>query len=248
MSMPGFDGTILRQRELRFFGVAIPSLIRFVEGLEGQLEKATPLFLRFGRALEEIERSPPIEGYEAFLIDQGRDPFESRFLARVLIKCGAELCLERAAKRKLASAIGRLIKCHDHSPLVISRRAKSLRLVLNEPAVEAPLHEALATAEFPQTIYALKELIDRAVDRDTAACRRLIEISKALRAHLGNPRGRAPTVAGATHELLLDLLNRSFTYDPIKDDITDGATRATRVAMNNPNFDSRPACRRHKRK
>ena len=67
MSMPGFDGTILRQRELRFFGVAIRSLIRFVEGLEGQLEKATPLFLRFGRALEEIERSPPIEGYEAFL-------------------------------------------------------------------------------------------------------------------------------------------------------------------------------------
>ena len=134
MSTPGFDGAILGQRELRLFGVAIPSLIRFVERLEGQFEKATPLFLRFGRALEEIGRSPPIEGYEAFLIEQGRDPFESRFLARVLIKCGAEACREQAAERKLAGAIGQLVKCHDRNTLVISHRANSLRLVLNEPA------------------------------------------------------------------------------------------------------------------
>src|SRR5208283_310724 len=240
MSPLGFDGAILRQRELRFFGVAIPSLIRFVEGLEGQLERATPLFLRFGRALEELGRSPPIKGYEPFLIEQGRDPFESRFLARVLIKCGAESCRELAAERQLASAIGRLVKCHGRSPLVISRRAKSLRQVLSEPAVEAPLHEALSTAGCPETIYALKELIDLAANRDTAACRRLIEISEALHPQLANPRGRPPTLAGATHELLLDLLKRTFTYDPIIDDITDGATRATRAAMNSPNFDSRP--------
>src|SRR5208283_2785516 len=237
MSTPGFDGAILGQRELRFFGVVIPSLIRFIEGLEGQLEKATRLFLRLGRALEEIGRSPPIAGYEAFLIEQGRDSFESRFLACVLIKCGAESYREQAAGRKLASAIGRFVKCHGRSPLVISRRAKSLRLVLSEPAVEAPLHEALATAGFAGAMYALKGLIDRAVDRDTAACRRLIEISEALHPHLVNPRGRPPTVAGATHELLLDLVKRRFTYDPINDDVTDGATRATRIAMNSPNFD-----------
>jgi len=248
MSAPDVDGAILPQRELRFFGIAIPSLIRFAEGLEGQFERATPLFLWLARALEEIGRSPAIEGYEAFLIDQGRDPFESRFLARVLIKCGAESCREQAAERKLRSAIGRLVKCRDGSPLVISRRAKSLRVALNEPAVEAPLHKALATAGYPEAIYALKELIDRAVDRDTAAHRLLIEISEALHPHLANPRGRAPTVAGATHELLLDLLKRSFTYDPVEGDLTDGATRATRTAMNRPNFDSRPACRRRKRK
>ena len=246
MSTPSFDGAILGRRELRFFGVAIPSLIRFVGGLEGQLDKATPLFFRLGRALEEIGRSPPIEGYEAFLIEQGRDPFESRFLARVLIKCGAESCREQAAERKLASAIGRLVKCHDRSPLVISRRAKSLRLVLNKAAVEAPLGEALATAGFAGAMDSLKELIDQAVNRDTAACRQLIEISQALHPHLADPRGRAPTVASATHELLLDLLKRTFTYDPIEGDFTDGATRATRVAMYSPNFDPRPACRRRK--
>ena len=82
--------------------------------------------------------------------------------------------------------------------------------------MEAPLHEALATAALPEAMYALKELIDRALDRDTAACRRLVEISQALHPHLADPRGRAPTVASATHELLLDLLKRTFTYDPIK--------------------------------
>ena len=86
------------------------------------------------------------------------------------------------------------------------------------------------------------------MDRDTAACQLLIEKSEALRPHLADPRGRALTVAGATHELLLDLLKRTFAYDPTKGDFTDGATRATRVAMNSPNFDPRPACRRRKRR
>ena len=146
----------------------------------------------------------------------------------------------------MASAIRGLVKVEHRSPLVVSRRAKALRLALDEPAVEAPLCEACTAARISETIDSLKELVERATNRDNAACRRLIAISKALSPHLIDPRGRAPSVESTTHELLLVFEEQAYTYDPIDGDMVDRATLATRTAMNNPNFDPRPAWRRRK--
>ena len=81
------------------------------------------------------------------------------------------------------------------------------------------------------------------MDRDAAACRQLTEISMALRSHLRDPRGRIPSVASTTHELLLHWHKGAYTYDAYAGDMTDSATRATRVAMNALDFDPRPARR-----
>ena len=167
-------------------------------------------------------------------------------MARMTIKLGEELQQQQLAERSLASAIGKLAKAQDASSLVVSRRAKVLGRALNELEVEARLGNARALAGISETIDSLKELVGRAMDRDDASCRRLIEISKALRPHLCDPRGRVPSVTSTTHELFLHVWTGAYTYDPIADDMTDGATLATRTAMNDPNFDPRPAQRRRR--
>ena len=145
------------------------------------------------------------------------------------------------AGRKLASAVGELAKNEAASPLVISRRAAALRHALNEPAAILCLQAGCYAAGVRENVDLLNEIIDQAMNRDGKACTRLIEISKALRPHLPNPRGRLPDVPSATHELFLHLQKQAYTYDPIKGDMADKATRATRTAMASPDFDPRPA-------
>ncbi|MGA2795676.1 MAG: hypothetical protein ABSE69_19595, partial [Roseiarcus sp.] len=168
-------------------------------------------------------------------------------LAYALVKLGAEHLAEELAARKLASAVGKLVRNEAANPFVVSRLAVALRHALNEPAAKSRLGAACYSAGVQEVFYSLNEIVDQAVNRDGKACRSLVDICKALRPHLPDPRGRRPDLAGATHELLLHIQNRAYTYHAYSEDMTDGATRATRAAMNNQDFDPRPAWRRLKK-
>ncbi len=165
-------------------------------------------------------------------------------MANAIKKLGGELLGQRLAERNVSISLVALAKAEGASSLVISRRAKVLGRALNEPLVEVPLRNACATAGLSMSIDSLQALVGRAMDRDDAACRRLIEISRTLRRRLRDPRGRVPSIASVTHEVLLHVVKRAYTVDPDEGDITDPATLATRIAIGDPDFDSRPARRR----
>jgi hypothetical protein len=231
---------------------AIPEIIsdanKDVNKIETLASKVAPVLIQLEEELETIGRSPPVKAYEAFFAKKGRGRVDARLVANALIKLGVEHHAEVRAGRKLASAVGELAKNEAASPLVISRRAAALRHALNEPAAESCLQAGCYAAGVRETLDSLNEIIDQAMNRDGKACTRLIEISKALRPHLPNPRGRLPDVPSATHELFLHLQKQAYTYDPIKGDMADKATRATRTAMASPDFDPRPAWRRLKKR
>jgi len=246
MSAQGLNGASSRQCPPWILEFAAPNLLRVAAGLEGLVQRMIPALLRLSQVIEQIEQLPAVPAYESFLIQRGRNPSEARFLAPMLIKYGAAVSVEQLAERKLASAISQLLKNHDASLLIISRRAKALRRALEDPSVEASFRRACSSAEIFEPIKLLKDLITRASYRDEVACRRVVEISKALRPCLRNPRGRVAEVASITHELLLDLQDRAYTYNPIDDEMTDSSTLSTRAAMNDSAFDPRPAWRRFK--
>jgi hypothetical protein len=243
MTAPSLNVLTSKDIEQGFLEHLTLVLVRVVKGMATLLQQAAPVLFRMAQTIEQLEKLPPVKGYEAFFIEEGRHPLEARFMALVTIKLGADLRQQRLAERSLTSAIGRLAKVEGAGSLVISRRAKHVACALNEPLVEVPLENARTLAGVSESIDSLKELVSRAMDRDAAACRRLTEISMALRSHLRDPRGRIPSVASTTHELLLHWHKGAYTYDAYAGDMTDSATRATRVAMNALDFDPRPARR-----
>ena len=165
-----------------------------------------------------------------------------------LLATGQRLQEEKLAEQRLAGAIVVLAETHGRGSLVISRRAKKLGEALG-PSVEVSLREAWAMADLPHSFNLLEKLVAMAMDRDADACHRLTEIARALRPGLRDPRGRFPTLESATHEALLALREKgAYTYDDVSGDMTDAATRATRIAMNAPDFDPRPAQRRQRRR
>lgn len=246
MAVPRLDAMTSRDLGHGLVEVLAPIFIRVATGIELLVRQAAPVLFGVAQAIEQIEKLPPVERYEALLIQKGHHPLEARFIARVIIKLGEDLHQECLAEQSLASAIRPLAKTQNASPLVVSRRAKVLERVLKDPVVEAPLRKACALVSVSESIDSLKELVGRGLDRDAAACWRLTEISRELRPHLRDPRGRVPTVASTTHEILLHWHKGAFTYDPNFEDMTDGATLATRIAMNAPDFDPRPARRRQR--
>jgi hypothetical protein len=228
----------------RFLEALASACMRIVEGGALLLQQAAPMLLRVAQAVEQIEKLPPVKGYEPFLIEDGRHPIVARALAYAINKLGEELLEERLAERSLASAIVSLAKAAGASSLVISRRAKVLGRALNEALVEVPLRNACAVVGLSMSIDSLQALVGRAIDRDDAACQRLVEISRMLRRRLRDPRGRVPSIASVSHELFLHLVKRAYTVDLFDGDMTDPATSATRTAIGDPDFDPRPARRR----
>ena len=161
-----------------------------------------------------------------------------------LSRLGKQRLQEIRAERKLASAIFGIVKAEDATPLVISRRARSIIAALDDEMAMAALWNAWTKAGILDTPYSIGELAERAVRRDPAACSRLREVCVALKPYLCDPRGRIPSELSVTHELQLYLLRQAYTYDPIDGVFDDPATRATEIAMRAHKFDPRPAYRR----
>ncbi len=221
----------------------------FVAAIAAWFRKAAPMMRRLAQAVEQLENAPPVKGYEPLLLADGYDPLEARFLAAVTLTTGQRLQEEKLAEQRLAGAIAALAEAHGRGSLVISRRAKKLGEALEGPSVEVSLCEAWAMAGLPDSFHLLEKLVAMAMDRDADACQRLTEIARALRPGLRDPRGRVPSLESATHEALLALREKgAYTYDDVSGDMTDASTRATRVAMNAPDFDPRPAQRRQRRR
>lgn len=201
-------------------------------------------FLQLAADLQRIESLPPVPGYEATLIANGHVPLGARILGLNLLRLGKQRLKEIRAERKLASAIFGIVKAEDATPLVISRRARSILAVLDDEMAMAALYDAWAQAGLSGTAHSIGDLADRATRRDVAACIRLGAICAALMPFVSDPRGRIPSEAGVTHELQLYLLRQAYTYDPIDGIFDDPATRATEIAMRTQKFDPRPAYRR----
>ncbi len=208
-----------------------------------RLEAAAP---RIAQAIARIERLPRVKGYEEYLEQQGHPALVARLLANLIIKLGRQLRQERLAAKKVASVVCSLVKAQGATALVLSRKAKALQLLLSQPCVDAAFKDAWLQAAVAEPRDTFLELVDRARARDKTACQRLVEIAKSLKPYLCDPHGRAPTVVSATHELLLHLAGRGYTFSYIFDDMTDPATLATREALDAPYFDPRPARRRLK--
>ncbi len=201
------------------------------------------------QAVEQLENAAPVKGYEPLLLADGYNPLEARFLAAATLTTGQRLQEEKLAEQRFAGALAALAEAQGRGSLLISRRAKRLGEALEESSVEVPLCEAWAMAGLPDSFHLLEKLVATAMDRDADACQRLTEIARALRPALRDPRGRVATLESATHEAFLALREKgAYTYDDVLGDITDASTRATRVAMNAPDFDPRPAQRRQRRR
>ena len=215
----------------------------FRRAIEEFVLNPPPALLKFAADLRLIEQSPPVPGYEAILIDKGHHPLAARILAGNLLRLGRQRLEEICADRKLASAVFGVVKAKNATPLVISRRARPIMAALDDWLAMPALRDAWAKAYLPETESSFRQLVERAMERDAAACS---ELAVALKPYLADPRGRIPSVATLTHELLLTIVDRAYTYDPIDDGYNDPATRATRVALNAPTFEPRPARRRQK--
>jgi hypothetical protein len=212
------------------------------------IEDALPALPQFVAALQRIEQSPPVAGYESFLIKKGFEPIMARLLARNFLRLGAERLKERQAERNLASAVYALVAAGKATPLVISRRARAIAAALDNGMALPSLRAACAKARIPETEYSIQELVERATRRDAIACSRLIEICPALKPNLVNPRGLTLTKATATHEVALHFVKQAYTYDSINNVFKDPASQATSIAMNIKKFDPRPALRRFREK
>lgn len=121
--------------------------------------------------------------------------------------------------------------------------------MLEDRVAEPALFNAWTAAGIPETCHNLDVVLAAAAARDREACKRLVDIAKALKPKLRNPRGRVPSLASATHEIFFVMRGRegAYTYDSDSGDIIDPVTEATRLAMNDPDFDPRPAYRRRQR-
>jgi hypothetical protein len=247
----GFDGSASRGLPDVVGGLppALARLIvfagRFADAFAEFLEKAAPTLSSWARSIVQHPVSPPIKAYEAYFLETGYTPLEARLLAFLLTELGETLRQESHAEPKLSSAVNSVIKAEGASTLVIARRAKVLRKALNEPVVGKPLGTACSLAGVSSASF--RELVERAASSDQRACRELVETSKALSAHLFDPRQKAPSISSSTHELLLEAAGSSYTFNAYRDTMTDRATLATRAAMADPDFDPRPAARRLKR-
>ena len=212
-----------------------------------------PLLSQSHSLLQRVAADPPTPGIEVLLVSElGHDPLQARFMARVIRSCGERWAAERInIEKPLASALRRLAKQTDGTPLLISRRAKSLRRLLDDGSAEPLLRSELEKSGLqpgPDDFYTI---IERACNRDGEGCRFLVEAAKALVHHLPDPRGRPLSTATGMHLLLLWYLGSSgrkiaYTWSEDAEQFVDPATRATRLVVNDPDFDPRPAWRLYK--
>jgi hypothetical protein len=236
---------------LSFIGISqadLDGVVGIADRFLCHLEDARPALIAVFEEAERFVQSPPVAGYEGLLIGEGHHPYAARLLARILEQLGKDLVEQRRAERKLSSAIYAVASVEHATPLVISRRARSVIAALGNGMASSALYDACVKAGIPETVSSFAELAECAKAREAIACTRLSDVCRALKPLVVDPRGLVPSEASATHELYLSLANRGYTFDAVSDAFVDSATLATRIAKNLPKFDPRSARRRIRKK
>lgn len=127
----------------------ISGLIEFKPWLDCLGASLRPLLSKLNSVLQRIVADPPTPGIEDLLIAElDQDPLQARVMARVIHACGERWAAERVEIEKpLASALRRLAKQIDGTPLLISRRAKALRRLLDDGTADSLLRSKLEKSE-----------------------------------------------------------------------------------------------------
>jgi hypothetical protein len=213
--------------------------------LVAEIEQAEAYF----RQVKYLVSAPPAPGHEAFFRQLGYDPLRAVMEARAVIHFGKRLAEERNNIIKpLASVFHRLSRHSGKSLLVISRRAKELKLLLDLGVPKPVVEKAIAKASLSLTFAEFGRIVERATSREEQACRRLEEIAQSMRPYIPDPRGKPISVSTAIHFMLCHELKnsgqeRAYTWSPSEEDFTDPATKATRATLADNDFDPRPAIR-----
>jgi hypothetical protein len=171
----------------------LPGMVEIAYQLELQLrrylEVARPELLAVGERLQRLEEMAPVAGYEDLLIGKWHSPLAARLLALNLVRLGKVRVEEWRTERKLSSAVYRIAKVRDPTPLVISRRARLVVAALENETAMPGLARACVEAGI-STVGSFASLAACAAGRDAVACTRLFEACLALKPHVAKPRGR----------------------------------------------------------
>jgi hypothetical protein len=206
------------------------------------IEDNLPRFIAVLQAITEklsLDK-PPAPGYEQFFVEQGRDIIEAKLLAHAIIHFGKQLADEiNDIEKPFGSVMRKLAKVT--TSLKICHRAKELQLLIERDAVHHLIAKALSKAQISLTVEEFCNIVGRAVDRDAQACHQLGEHSKAMRAHVPEPRGRRILKGTVAHAFLLLELKLSgnrkiYTYNLRNEDFDDPVTKATRATPGNNAF------------
>jgi hypothetical protein len=219
-------------------------LQRFFAAFEEAAQATAPFIEEIGQATHRLLTAPRIEGYEKHLVRKGLAPEEAPLMAQITLRLGVKYRGEKIANRKLASAVGELARVEGAANLIVSRRAKLLAKSLEDGMALSHLRDAFLAAGIPDEECNFATLVNEAISRSSEAAARLTTICKRLGPHLDDPRGKIPTVQSATHELLLLSAGGPVSISGSADCYEDSATRGTRQAFKDFNFDPRPAQRR----
>jgi hypothetical protein len=203
----------------------------------------------FAAFIQEVQAGAPVPGVEELLLTKGYEPIHARLAARLIVALGAQWARDRVEIEKpLAGVLRGLSKKTQGKSHTLMRNAKRLQTWLDRDDAKAFVATWLEEAGLPLTVEDVRQIAALGGNRDETACERLVEIAKALLPHLPDPRGRPVSSGTGVHLLLLFYISTpayrpSYTWRDVESDFVDPVTRATRVLLNNPNFDPRPACR-----
>ena len=213
---------------------------RFLFGLQRAMALAC-------QAVERLENTPPMPGYEPLLVQQGQHPLVARIFSYLLVRGATEAANDAKTNRTVADAL-RFLASPGRRRRAISQRAAVLLEASNKTGCLSTVFSG-----FNGSMFEFIGLLDAVVQGDDAACRRVMEIAADLAPRLSIPRGPKASAATIAHELLLSEMSamtgsRIYTWDITTEDYTDPLTHATRLAFANPDFIPGPARRRQKRR
>ena len=190
----------------------------------------------------------PAECYEAILIEKGCDPFAAKAAVHVILNIGFRWVFpEHEAARALGRVL-RKLKVSKQGSLANSRRARELLGQTSSALGKKVLSDAIAKSRLKMGIDEIIQIAEAAANRADEAMKELQGIAGILSQYVLDPRGRPISRTTSFHAYLLLLLHHlgkpslySRGNGIETTDYFDSATRATRKAWNQPNFDPRGA-------
>jgi hypothetical protein len=207
----------------------------------------TALTIAAGRPVSTLEDLPASKGYEPLLIENGRDKVAARGVAALARRHGRRRATEAKSQRPAFDAI-RFLAQPGRQTRSVRSRAKRLLTISEETSI---IETAFHAARIPE--HEFLHLLKSSVEGMDVDLLRLSAIAQQVLPHLRLVRGPKVSAASAAHEFLKEAgpeLNGLRSSQPrIRGRVHfDALTRATQSEFENPNFDSRPAVRRLKRR
>jgi hypothetical protein len=221
-------------------------VLTFVEAFANQLQAGLErVAIPICEWADRVESAAPVPGYEAMLIERGHHPLMARTFSYGLIRLGRDEANNARTRRLVADTL-RFLEKPGRIRRSISRKAARLLEVWN---ATSPLSDAFHGSDV--SVFEFVAALEGAVRGELAACVRMTEIAAAVAPGLSVRRGPKISEASITHQLLLQYVAntegpKSYTTNPISGEYTEPLSRATGLAFSNPEFDPRPAFRRHR--